>query len=76
MHYIIESPNWWWAAYKYACTDENHNKWNLAKYFKNVLCTPPSSVISECLFSSTGNNFEAKQSRLLPEHGEQIAFLN
>ena len=32
--------------------------------------------MSERLFSTTGNIFEAKRSRLLPDRGEQIAFLN
>ena len=57
----------WWGAYKYTFIDKNHNKWDLAKYSKEVLCTPPSSVL---------NIFEAKRSRFLPEHGEQIVFLN
>ena len=48
----------------------------ICQSFKRSLCAPPSSVKSERLFSTTGNIFEAKRNRLLPEHGEQIAFLN
>jgi hypothetical protein len=71
-----ECPYSWWGAYKYTCSDKDNNNWDLARFSKKVLCAPPSSVLSERLFSTTGNIFEAKRSRLLPEHGEQIAFLN
>ena len=65
----------WWGAYKYTCANKNKGRGDLAKFLKKALCAPPSSVMSERLFSTTGNVFEAKR-RLLPDHGEQIAFLN
>ena len=69
-----ECPYKWWGAYRNTCSDTY--KLDLSKFSKKVLCAPASSVKSERLFSTTGNIFEAKRNRLLPEHGEQIAFLN
>ena len=66
----------WWGAYKYTCADKSNDSWDLAKFSKKVLCALPSSVMSERLFSTTGNIFKAKRSRLLPDHGEPIIFLN
>ncbi|XP_047127585.2 zinc finger BED domain-containing protein 4-like [Hydra vulgaris] len=71
-----ECPYKWWSAYRYTFSDKDTYKLNLSKFSKKVLCAPPSSVKSERLFSTSGNIFEAKRNRLLPEHGEQIAFLN
>jgi len=74
---IKDDPNKWWSAYNYTCSKKSNNdEWNLAAYSRKVLSAPPSSVMSERLFSTTGNIFEAKRSTILPEHGEQIAFLN
>ena len=62
------------GAYKYTCAEKDEKKWDLARFAKKALCSPPSSIMSERLFSSTRNIFEAKINRLLTEHGEQIAF--
>ena len=73
---INKCPSKWWVAYKHTCADKSNGSWDLEKFSKEVLCAPLSSVMSERLFSTTGNIFKAKRSRLLLDHREQIAFLN
>lgn len=41
-----------------------------------MLCSPPSSVESERLFSIGGNVYTPHRNRLTPETGEQLMFLN
>jgi hypothetical protein len=62
---IKECPYKWWGAYNYTCADKENNCWDLATFSQKILCAPPSSVMSERLFSTTGNIFYAKRSRLL-----------
>ena len=40
------------------------------------LSSPPSSIESESLFKKGGNIYTIKRSRLLPENGETLLFLN
>jgi len=71
---MSDCPYKWWGAYQKFQSTACESK--LILLAKRVLSAAPSSVMSERLFSVTGNIYEARRSRLLPEHGEQIAFLN
>ena len=48
----------------------------LEKLANKMLCSPPSSVESERLFSIGGNVYTSHRSRLTPETGERLMFLN
>ncbi|XP_068118237.1 zinc finger BED domain-containing protein 4-like [Hyperolius riggenbachi] len=55
---------------------ENKKYQNLRKLSKKFLITPPSTVISERLFSTSGNIVDRKRSRLDPERVRMLVFLN
>ena len=62
-------PIMWWQ--------NNRAKYeHLAILANKYLSAPPSSVESERLFSIGGNIYSQQRSRLLPETGEKLMFLN
>ena len=64
-----QSPLLWWR--------KNSGTYpRLAILARKYLSAPASSVYSEILFSTAGNVYEDKRSRLLPVHGEMLTFLN
>lgn len=67
-----DCPYQWWKQHHI----QKEGNSSLCEIAKAYLCTPPSSVSSERLFSTAGNVYESKRNRLSPEHGEQIALLH
>ena len=61
-------PLLWWKTNAYLYP-------NLVKLAKKYLCAPPTSIYSERLFSTAGIIFEEKRSKLLPENGESLIFI-
>ena len=55
---------------------ENLKYPNLRQLAKKYLITPPSTVFSERLFSTSGIIVDKKQSRLDPERIRMLVFLN
>lgn len=55
---------------------DNKECQNLKKLSKKFLITPPSTVISERLFSTAGIIADKKQSTLDPERVRMLVFLN
>lgn len=64
-----DDPMQWWKSNRQTFR-------NLALLTLKYASAPASTVCSERLFSETGNIYEAKRNRLLPEHGEQLAFVH
>ena len=63
------NPLSWWRV--------NHNLYpELGKVANKMLCSPPSSVESERLFSIGGNVYTPHRNRLTPETGEKLMLLN
>ena len=71
--YDTENPNLspfkWWSIIR-------HMTPHLGKLATKYLCSPPSSVESERLFSIAGLIYTHKRSKLLPENGERLMFIN
>ena len=58
-------PLKWWAM--------NSNRFSrLSKFVRKYLCAPPSSVLSERLFSEAGDLYDEKRNRLNPDKAEMI----
>ncbi|KAI4820497.1 hypothetical protein KUCAC02_028474 [Chaenocephalus aceratus] len=66
---VKEDPLVWWKEHQY----EYPLLSNLAKRY---LCIPGTSVSSERVFSTAGDIVTAQRSALLPDHVDQIIFLN
>ncbi|KAI4810851.1 hypothetical protein KUCAC02_013779 [Chaenocephalus aceratus] len=66
---VKEDPLVWWKEHQYEYPLLSH----LAKRY---LCIPGTSVSSERVFSTAGDIVTAQRSALLPEHVDQIIFLN
>ena len=67
-HLYSYDPLQWWK-------DNSARYPTLSKLSKRLMCTPPSSVESERLFSIGGNIYSPKRNRLTSEHGETLMFL-
>ena len=66
--YKTGNPYTWW----------NNNKLRyplLAKLAKRYLCSPPTSVPSERLFSGAGILYEGRRNKLTAEHAEMLLFI-
>ena len=62
------NPVKWWK--------DNHIRFpNMSKLARKYLCSPPTSVPSEPLFSAAGNIYDAKRNRLLGEKCQQLLFI-
>ena len=48
----------------------------MSKMISFFLCTPATSVPSECIFSAAGILIDKKRNRLNPEKAEHLLFLN
>ncbi|XP_037829333.1 E3 SUMO-protein ligase ZBED1-like [Kryptolebias marmoratus] len=66
---VKKDPLVWWKEHQYEYPLLSH----LAKRY---LCIPGTSVSSERVFSTAGDIITAQRSALLPEHVDQIVFLN
>ncbi|KAI4791864.1 hypothetical protein KUCAC02_033757 [Chaenocephalus aceratus] len=66
---VKEDPLVWWKEHQYEYPLLSH----LAKRY---LCIPGTSVSSERVFSTAGDIVTAQRSALLPDHVDQIIFLN
>ncbi|XP_034083909.1 zinc finger BED domain-containing protein 1-like [Gymnodraco acuticeps] len=66
---VKEDPLVWWKEHQYEYPLLSH----LAKRY---LCIPGTSVSSERVFSTAGDIITAQRSALLPDHVDQIIFLN
>lgn len=66
---VKEDPLVWWKDHQYEYPLLSH----LAKRY---LCIPGTSVSSERVFSTAGDIITAQRSALLPEHVDQLLFLN
>ncbi|XP_056407221.1 uncharacterized protein LOC130298312 [Hyla sarda] len=63
------NPLEWWK--------ENETRFKtLASYARRYLCSPPSSVPSERVFSDVSAIYERNRSRLTGEHAEMLCFLH
>ncbi|XP_040264744.1 LOW QUALITY PROTEIN: zinc finger BED domain-containing protein 4-like [Bufo bufo] len=64
-----DNPLEWWK--------ENEARFKtLASYARRYLCSPPSSVPSERVFSEVSAIYERNRSRLTGEHAEMLCFLH
>lgn len=64
-----DSPILWWK--------EHYKQFpKLSQICQKYLCSPPSSVYSEKIFSEAGNVFDAKRNRLSSDNGEKLIFLH
>ena len=66
---VKEDPLIWWKEHQYEYP-------LLSQLAKRYLCVPGTSVSSERVFSTAGDIITAQRSALLPEHVDQILFLN
>jgi len=66
---VKEDPLFWWKKHQYHYP-------LLSQLAKSYLCIPGTSVSSERVFSTAGDIITAQRSGLLPEHVDQIIFLN
>lgn len=66
---VKEDPLVWWKEHQYQYP-------LLSQLAKRYLCIPGTSVSSERVFSTAGDIITAQRSALLPEHVDQIIFLN
>ena len=68
LDYKTGKPFDWWA--------EHHKRYpNIAQVAKRYLTASATSVPSERLFSSAGDIYDEKRSRILPEHAEHLLFI-
>jgi len=63
-----ECPLMWWRVNTVAYAD-------VAVDARRYLSAPPTSVPSECLFSSAGHVYTDRHNRLLPERAEMLLFI-
>ncbi|XP_052399237.1 E3 SUMO-protein ligase ZBED1-like [Carassius gibelio] len=66
---VKEDPLVWWKEHQYQYP-------LLSQLAKRYLCIPGTSVSSERVFSTAGDIITAQRSALLPEHVDQLIFLN
>ena len=61
------SYSWW--------KDKTHHFPQLSILARKYLASPPTSVASECLFSTVGDIYHEKRNRFAPERAESLMFV-